>query len=441
MRKLFVITLSLFAFAAIAETSSDNVVAVVNDQIISSTDLNDRVNLVMGMTNIANTPENRSKIIPQIIHQLVDEKLQMQDAEQNSITISEDKVKGGVVQVEQQNHKQTGSLEKFLEEKHLSKNSFLAQLRAQLAWAEIVLKKLRPKIRISDQEVANYSKRKTAPPTRMNNQHVISDVMIEVMVLPVYTPKSENTTRKLAEKLASEIKNGVDFRAVANQFSSKIKTTDAFWIEVAQMDPKIVAALVKVTKGGITEPIRTDAGYQLVKLIDVKQKAVATPAPKAKVENHNEPNTELAFKQILMKLKPDTKKPDDDTLLKTAKEVSNSQGKCDAKTFADSENFKDFDFDVSFVREVSSNLSEQLRDILLNIKVGQVSEPVITPQGIRIFMLCERIDLPSASGQPAPKVADDVAREAIFEEKLELEAQKYMRNLRKEAFIEIRGNN
>ena len=438
MNKLFLIVLSLFAFSAIAQTDSDNVVAVVNDQIISSTDLNERVDLVMGMTNIANTPDNRSKVIPQIIHQLVDERLQMQDAEQNGVTISEDKVKGGVVQVEQQNHKPNGSLEKFLEEKHLSKNSFFAQIRAQLAWSEIVLKKLRPRVRISDQEVANYSKRKTTTSPRINNKQIISDVMIEVMVLPVYTPKSENNTRKLAEKLASEIKNGVDFRAVANQFSSKIKTTDAFWVEVAQMDPKIVAALVKVTKGGITEPIRTDAGYQLVKLLDVKQKNVAG---KTKPEPSNAPSTELAFKQILMKLKPDAQKPEDAILLQTAKEVASSQGRCDAKTISASDNLKDFDFDVSFVRENSNNISEQLRDILLNIKVGQVSEPVITPQGIRIFMLCERIDLPNSVSQTVSKVSDEAARQAIFEEKLELEAQKYMRNLRKEAFIEIRGNN
>ena len=66
---------------------------------------------------------------------------------------------------------------------------------------------------------------------------------------------------------------------------------------------------------------------------------------------------------------------------------------------------------------------------------------MITPQGIRIFMLCERIDLPNSVSQTVSKVSDEAARQAIFEEKLELEAQKYMRNLRKEAFIEIRGNN
>ncbi len=97
----------------------------------------------------------------------------------------------------------------------------------------------------------------------------------------------------------------------------------------------------------------------------------------------------------------------------------------------------DMDFRVTLTRAVSSDLPDKLRDFLMKLKVGQASDPVITPQGIRIFMLCERIDLPSAMASPEQK--DDDTRQAIFLEKMELEAQKYMRDLRREAFIEIRG--
>ena len=66
----------------------------------------------------------------------------------------------------------------------------------------------------------------------------------------------------------------------------------------------------------------------------------------------------------------------------------------------------------------------------------------MSPEGISLFMLCERTDEAAPAAAPAAKDApgsDDAIRETIFAEKLQLEAQKYMRNLRRDAFIEVRS--
>jgi peptidyl-prolyl cis-trans isomerase SurA len=432
MRVILGMLMALLAGAALAEGGGIGIVAVVDDQVISSIDLNDRVALVMGTTNIPDTPENRARIVPQILRQLVDEKLQMEEATRDSISISDAKLREGIAMIEKQNGKEPGSLEQFLTDRGLSKLSMFAQVRAQMAWAEVVRKKVRPKIKISDQEVERYTRRKAAPAAA---QAKIEEVLIAAIHIPVDAPQHEANVRKLAEKLASEIRAGASFEGVASQFSSSAtgtKTTDPFWVETAQIDPAIAQALSKVAKGGISDPVRTPTGYQIIKLVDVRQSQVKDAAAPAEDER-----AELAFKQILMTLKPDARPKEAELLLQLAKEVQQSPGKCEDKSMAGAGDLSDMDFRVTLTRALSGDLPDKLRDFLMQLKVGAASDPVITPQGIRLFMLCERIDLPAGKGTGSEH--DDEAREAIYREKLELEAQKYLRDLRREAFIEIRG--
>jgi len=426
MRVLMLIGVLFYAGTALAATpDSIGIAAVVDDQVISTVDLNDRVALIMGTTGIPDTEENRAKLAPQILRQLIDEKLELQDAAHASITISDAKLQEGIAQIERQSNKPPGSLEQFLQSKGLSKASFLAQVRGQMAWSEIVLKKIRPKIRISDQEAARYVK-------KAQGSSKVEEVQIATIQLPVDAPKNEPAVHKLADKLAGEIQSGASFEAIAAQFSSDTggKKAEAFWVELPQLDPAIAAAIGKTIKGGVTDPVRTAVGYQIVKFIDTRQvqKQAATA---------EEPHMELAFKQILMTLKPDAKQQEAELLLQLAKEVKKSPGKCEEKTMAGAGDLAALDFTVTLLRSQASDVPERLRALLLKLKVGEVSEPIITPQGIRLFMLCERIETPASKAIMSAE--DDAARESIYREKLELEAQKYLRNLRREAFVEIRA--
>lgn len=457
MRFMATMAAVLLATAAVADEKGIGIAAVVDDQVISTVDLSERMALVMGTTGLPDTEETRARIVPQIVHQLVDEKIQMEEAARDGVSITDARLKEGVTKIEAQNGKEPGSLESFLDAKGLSKLSLYSQIRAQIAWSEVVMKKIRPRIKISDQEVARYIRRKQSAPVapapmamaaaQPAPQGRVREVLIAAIHMPVDSPEREAGVRKLAEKLANEIRTGVNFRAIAQQFSSSASgatATDAFWVEVSQIDPAIAQALSHTPKGGITNPVRTSTGYQIVKLLDVKRSAppaaaptpAQAPVPAAAVAMEDEARAELTFKQILMSLKPDAKPKEADILLQLAKEVQQSPGKCEDKSMAGAGGLAEMDFRVTLTRALSSELPDKLRNFLMKLSVGQASEPVITPQGIRLFMLCERIDLPAVKSAPAD--SEDAIRQSIYNEKLELEAQKYMRDLRRQAFIEVR---
>jgi peptidyl-prolyl cis-trans isomerase SurA len=288
--------------------------------------------------------------------------------------------------------------------------------------------------------VAGYVRRKETK-VKKSPEGKVEEVLIETIHIPVDAPKNEGGVQKLAGSLAREIRGGASFEAVASQFSSHtggMAATDPFWVEAAQVDPAIAEALLKTPKGGVTDPVRTATGYQIVKLVDVRR-AAPSSSSEATEASETETRAELAFKQILMTLKPDAKPREAQLLLQLAKEVQQSPGRCEDKTMAGAGDLSSMDFRVTLTRAMSGDLPDKLRDFLMKLKVGQASDPVITPQGIRLFMLCERIDLPAGKViETAGGSGDESIRQAIYAEKLELEAQKYMRDLRREAFIEIR---
>lgn len=422
--------------AAATPPGAVGIIAVVDDQVVSSLDVTDRVALIMGTTGIADTPETRARLEPQILRALVDERLQMEEAERQGITISDAKIQEGIAELEKQSNKPPGSLDEFLASKGLSKASFHAQVKAQLAWSEVLSRKVRPKIRVSDQEVARYVKRREGSPASAQ------EVQIASILLPVDAPTADASVKKAADKLSSEIQGGVSFDAVASQFSSGTGSTRAappIWVEMSQLDPAIAAAVARAGHEGITPPVRTAAGYQIIRVMGVR--ASHEPVPEAA------PRAELAFKRILMTLKPDAQPKEAQLLLTLASEVAESPGKCENKGMAGAGRLSDFDFKVSLLRADSTDLSDRLRTLLMSMKVGSVSEPIVSAEGISLFMLCERTNAPKpmiAAKDAVPKDKDtpssqDAIRAAIFSEKLQLEAQKYMRNLRRDAFIEVRS--
>ena len=241
MRKYALLAAAMMWSTSAGAAPSVDIAAVVNNQVISTFDLNERVAIVMSTTGIPDSPENRTRLTPQILRQLIDERLQMEDGARGNIIIGDDRVKQGIAQIEGQSGKPTGSLEAFLRSSGLSVPTFYAQIRAQMTWADIVLKKIRPRIHISDEEVARYVARKTtpamAPAAQVQQVRPLGkEVKIAVMQLPVDSPQNDPKIRKIAIKLAQEIHAGAKFEAVASQFSSSTggAVVAPFWVETAQ---------------------------------------------------------------------------------------------------------------------------------------------------------------------------------------------------------------
>jgi peptidyl-prolyl cis-trans isomerase SurA len=399
-----------------AQSGSLHIVAVAGNHAISSFDVDSRLKFIFATTNISRTADMVANIRPQVIRSLIDESLEIQEAAKNNIQIDDKEVAQAIGAIEEQRGMPPGGISAILKEHSVPEKTLTDQVRAQLAWGRLLSKTVRPRIKISDSEIALAQGRISIPAVKNN----IKEMEISVINLPVEKPKDEKEIKGLSDKLWGELNKGARFEEIARQFSAS-SDGKPFWIRPEQLDPAVAGVLKATAEGAVTQPIRTANGYSIIKLLHIR------------ASKDNTPEMEVTLKEILLKLKPAASSKEADVLLQIAEEVAKNPGSCQEKGVASISDPDNFDIEVNFRKAPMSELPPALRSISDSLKLGDISTPFASAEGIRLYMLCDKKDI---TNQP---VNADKVREILFKQKFELEAQKYLRNLRRETFIEIRG--
>jgi peptidyl-prolyl cis-trans isomerase SurA len=390
------------------------ITAIVNDEVITNLDVSERLALVITTTGITNSPEVEKRLTPQIIQTLINEALQLQEAKRLSITVSDKEIDAAIAAIEQERKRPPGSLQAFLEKQNVKLRALQYQLRAQIAWGKVVTRKLRRNVTISEDEILRTQQ---ADATVGEEQ-----VRIAAISLTIASPKQESEVSALAKELQQQLAGGADFNALAAELSARpdVRLNPSVWIPERALEPSLAQALRGLKPGEITTPLRSLNSYQIIQLLDRE-----TVKPVSG-------ETEVALKEILLPLKEKVTVKEVDAAMEIAGEIRRNPGNCDQPAVAGIDGVDTAALNVRFVRTQLDKMSPELRILVERLGVGEVTEPFATKEGVRLLMLCEKIDLP----MPVPE--RDKIRNQLFSEKLELEANKLLRNLRREAFIDIK---
>lgn len=390
------------------------IVATVNDEVISSHDLEQRRTLLMRTSGIPETPDNIARITPQILDGLLTERLQMQEAKRQSITITPEEVARALDSMQAAKEGAPGSLKKSLIEQGLSPETLEQQARAQLAWGKVVQRKLRRNVSIAQDEIIRAQKELAASPGMPE---------VKLAALKVGFPANITATEAKAtvEAVQQQIAQGVPLAALAASAPEARRAMLQFspptWVAEEGLSPELVSALKQLAKDAVTPPLRMPGGAQFLQVLERRM----TKPPAA--------NTEFVYKQVALSYPA---KPSEVMMTKLAtseRVLRRDAGSCDDATVP----MIPLSPEVSFARNRFSQLPPELRGVLARLEVGQVSAPVMAPGNARFILLCERVE---ASAGNAP--GTDEIRQRLFAEKMDLEAQKLLRNLRRDATIDIR---
>lgn len=413
------------AFAADAQEGL-GIAAVVSGDPISSYDVDSRIKFIIATANLSNTPDVIARIRPQIMRTLLDEKLQLQEAKKLDIKVTDDDVKKAIAGIEAERNMPPGAIDHIMEINHVPKDTFTHQIRAQLAWNKLLAQKIRPHVKVSDEEIATALQRIATQPVKPAKGP--QELKIAVITLPVDKPSRAAEVKKLADKLVKEVRGGASFEEVSRQFSSAAAgaggKVESFWVKPGQLDLHVNQALANADKGTVTDPVPTSEGFTIIKVYDTR---AIGPAPEPEIAD-----SDVTLKEILLKLKPDAPNKEAAVLLQIGEDVAKHPGGCQDKSVAGVDNPEEIDIAVDFRTQRMSALPGALRTIAQSLKIGEISTPFASDEGIRLYMLCDKKDI--AAGTPD---REQVYR-MLMQQKMELEAQKYLRNLRRETFIEVR---
>lgn len=387
------------------------IAAVVNDQVISIYDLAARINIVVAASNIADAPELRRQIAPQILQKLVNENLQTQEAVRLNLAVTDLDIKNTLARIEQNLGVGPGGFENFITSRKLDREAAIQQVTAEIAWGKVVSARLRSKISVGEDEIDEVL-------TRLKNSRGQPENRIAEIFLAIQSPDQEEKISQTARNLILQLKQGGNFSSIAQQFSQSATSAvggDVGWVIKGQLPKPIDQALSSMKKGEVSDVIRTFDGLHIIKLVDRRFILTANPLDAkltliqlitdGKVENN------LLFKDKLDEVRSKSKNCGD--ILSLSSEFTSSQsGYLGTVTLRD--------------------LSPKLQKVVRSLQIMEISEPLSFKSGYRILMVCKReekiVELPSRSS----------LRRDIGNRRLELMARRYLRDLRRSAFIDFR---
>ena len=413
MKGLFLSLVLVFA-PALALAQETRIAAVVNDSIVTDGDLAARLKLVESSSNLPDTPENRKRLEPQVLRTLIDEKLQMQEAKRLGIAVSKEDVNASLRDIETRNHMPKGSLDDYLKSKGISRDSLVDELTASIAFAKIVQNRVSQDVQVSDDEVNDMMKRIEADIGKPQSR-------VAEIFLAVDNPSQADEVKRLADRIVQQIQGGANFQSMALQFSQSPSAAvggDLGWVTPTQLNPLLAEAVEKMTPGQMSYPIRTPAGYYLLYVLDRRTLGGAEPD-----------KITLSLDEVVFPLPPSATPDERKNVEAQAAQVSAQAKSCGEMAKLGAQRAPQLSRQIPQVQ--ASDLPSGLRDKILALKVAEASKPMAFDNGIGVVMVCERKDPP---GLPTrDEVADTIGRE-----RLDTLARRYMSDLRRGSFVDIR---
>lgn len=406
-----VMALGVILLVTKASAMQVSIAAIVGDEVITTTDVNERRDLVLATAGIPATLETQQKITPRIVQGLIDETLQLREAKALSLSISDDELAKAIAALGTRGNPPE-TIQNFIARSKLSQRSFENQLRAQLAWNKVVQRKVRRNVSVGQDEVARAQAAAATAPGEM-------EVRLQAIEIKA-GDKDAPAMSKLVDEVALAVQSGDEFTSIAARYAHQpaLRLNPPVWMAEKSLPVPLQQALRRMKEGESTPALKGEGNMQFIQLVERKA------APKLA------DSTEYAIKQIAIPLPKKRDNASVAALNQTVSTLKANPGSCESAAIP----AVSVAPEVQFVRATLGALNPQQRNIISHLEVGEVSAPLAGPDAVRLVVVCEKIEAPGAALPNA-----DAMRQQLFAEKLELEAQKYLRNLRRDAFIDIKG--
>jgi len=403
-----VIAASLSPAAALAQ-GSHGIAAVVNDDIVTTYDLQQRARFMMATTGVEPDEASQRRILQQAMRNLVDEKLQIQEAKKYDQTISDESVDRGVQRLIARNGIDVNEFAQRLAGAGIGMGTLQDQIRAEIAWQRIIGGLYGSRIRISDAQIDETVNRLTA------NANKPSYNVTEIYIEATQDIGGMEGAMQGAEAMIAQLQQGAPFDVLARQFSSAATAAqggNVGWVREGELREELNSVITQMEKGAVAPPIMVPGGVNVIGLVDKKVSTSETFYTLNSLNFGTENESEI---------------PAARTAIKNARNVAQS-----CETLKDDVAEIDGLITNSMGEIKSSDLTDDILAILSNTNVGEISEPLETPNGLVSLMVCER-DL-RGSDIPSREQVED----RLLNQQEAQASRRHLRNLRRNATIVTR---
>jgi peptidyl-prolyl cis-trans isomerase SurA len=389
--------------------------ARVNGNIITGTDVEHRVALVVASSEVPVPPEEMERLRLQVLRNLIDETLQVQEASALEMEVTAEEVDESYTRFAIERFERGAEqMDEYLTSIGSSSRTLKRQIQGEMAWERLLRRNVAPFVNVSSEEVTEVLDRMVAD--RGQFEYRIGEIYLSA------NATNRDAVLNNANQIVAQLRQGGSFVAYARQFSEASTASvggDLGWIRIEQLqNATLEGAAREMVPGQLAGPLEIPGGYSLLLLIDRRQIGMADPR-----------DAVLSLKQISLSFAPGM--PESEAQLRADQFAAlvgqmNGCGDVDARAAA-------------IGAEVLANdqiavraLPEALQSVMLELNVGQATPPFgDLQQGVRVLMLCGRDDPAQTAGPTF-----DEMMSTIEDERIGRRAQRYLRDLRRDAVID-----
>ncbi len=395
-----------------AQAQDFRVAAVVNDDIISTLDLGARVEMILASSSLPRTNEVRQRIAPQVLRTLIDEQLKFQEAKRLDITITPTDISTAVEVIEKRNRIPAGQFQQAMESNGVPFESVMDQIRADIAWNKIVGRRIASQITLDDVEVREATERFKSVMGKPENNY--SEIFLSTS-----PPADRSAVEQLADRLINQIRNGAPFVEAARQFSQSAYASEGGavgWVAPGDTEPEVEAALNRLEPGEVAGPVETIGGLAILRLND-RRMIGGTPA------------VTIDLSQAIVELPANASQADIDKARGTASQIAAQAVTCEQ--FGQLGQQLGSSLSGSLGKLQLQEMPQAIASVVGQLGTGQSSRPVRTDAGIAIYRVCDRTE-------EKTEISEEQVRDRMRLQRLQLRAERYLQDLRRAAFVEIR---
>ncbi|HEX8511828.1 MAG TPA: peptidylprolyl isomerase [Allosphingosinicella sp.] len=390
--------------------------AIVNGTVITRTEVDHRLAIIRMAAGGEIPAEELPRLRQQVLRNLVDEVLQIQAAEQSDIKITKAEIDQYFARYAQGQFKMTpDQMANYLRANGASPDTLKRQIHGEMAWTRLQSRKIEPFVNISEDEVTAVIERLNA--AKGTQEFKVSEIFLSA------TPETAAATRANADRIVQQLRGGASFLAYARQFSEASTAAvggDLGWVRSAQLPDALAAVVQSSPVGSISDPIAIPGGFSIVQVADTRQVLTADPR-----------DAVLSLKQMTVKFTPGSPKAVFEEKVQALLRATQTMGGCGgAEAAAAPIGAEVITNDQIKVRE----LPPALQQTLLALGLGQATPAFgSSDDRVSVLVLCGRDD-----PDPATNVSFEQVYNQIAENRVNLRARRFLRDLRRDAVVDYR---
>jgi len=405
----------------------DSVYVIVNDEVITRREVDRRVKEIVqrAQASQAQLPAEED-LRRQVVEAMITERAQIQLAKEMGVRVDDTTLDRTIGRIAEGQKTTVQDMRNELEKQGMTFAQFREQIRNEIMMQRLVEHEVDSKIQVSEAEIDTYQAAEKAAAA----ERVEMDIAQILVRIPENASPEQIAARKArADEVARQLRTGADFGKMATTYSDApdaLKGGSIGWRDPDRLPPVFATELRKLKPGQVTQIIRTNVGFHILKLVEQRAQAAAEQAAPAVVQQTH-------ARHIMMKPTPAMSEDD------VRKRLAELKVKIDAKQATFEDTARQFSQD-SFAAKggdmgwlMPGDTVPEIENVLNALKPGEVSDVVKSPFGLHLVQVIER-----KSEDTSKERERGQARQVLTERKRQEALEDWARQVRDRAYVEFR---